>query len=186
MSGKLAHQHGCFNSPPPFTHPFEDIQRFKMWSFKRGSSSRTAFTSSEVHKEKPNATTGKKKYGHQSALPDFLYPLSFAGPLPPFWISPKRFFSHPWVLYSVGVIGVTIASLGWPLLHFVIGHWMNGITNLSKTTQEREDAGSDAAIWMLGPLLGAFFGNYLWFQCCKFSHNSTPSARFLDLQVDLS
>jgi hypothetical protein len=150
-----------------------------MWPFKRGTS-RTAFASAKVCQEKLTAGTSKK-YGHQSALPDFLYPLSFAGPLPPIWSSPKLFFSHPWVLYTIGAVGVMIASLGWPLFLFVVGRWMNGITDLSKTTQEREDTGSDAAIWMLGPLLGAFFGSYLWFQCCKSSHASTTYVRRLPL-----
>ncbi|KAH8085235.1 P-loop containing nucleoside triphosphate hydrolase protein, partial [Filobasidium floriforme] len=102
---------------------------------------------------------------HQSSLPDILYPLSFVGPLPPPWISPRLFFSHPWILYTIGLIAVMIASACFPMFTFVIGRWMNGITDMSKSPQEREQVGTDAAIWMLGPLFAAFFGSFVWFLC---------------------
>lgn len=113
-------------------------------------------------------TTATKQFGHQSSLPDILYPLSFVGPLPPPWVSPRLFFSHPWILYTIGLIAVMIASACFPMFTFVIGRWMNGITDMSKSSQEREQVGTDAAIWMLGPLFAAFFGSFVWFLCCEF------------------
>jgi hypothetical protein len=137
--------------------------------------------SGKIVQEKPITTaaakrpTAQKQFGHQSTLPDILYPLSFAGPLTPLWVSPRLFFSHPWVLYSVGFLGVMVAGACFPLFTFIIGRWMNGITDLSKTPEEREHVGTDAAILMLGLLLAAFLGSFIWFICCaSIVHLLTP------------
>jgi hypothetical protein len=141
---------------------------FKMWSLKKEES--LHLTRGNVQ-QKPAAhakPAERKQYGHQSSLPDILYPLSFAGPLTPLWVSPRCFFSHPWTLYSIGFVGVMVASACLPVFEYIIGLWLNGITNLQKTSAQREQVGTDSAIWMLGPLLAAFFGSFTWFTCCEF------------------
>lgn len=109
----------------------------------------------------------KQRFGHQSSLPNILYPLSFSGPLTPVWVSPKLFFAHPWVLYSIGLVGVMLASACLPLFFYVIGRWINGITNLDLSLAAREQVGLDSAIRMIGPLVGAFVGSFTWFFCCQ-------------------
>jgi hypothetical protein len=117
----------------------------------------------------PGEDSGQTKqvFGHQSTLPDILYPLSFAGPLTPLWVSPSQFFSHPWVLYSIGFIGVMSSAACLPVFEYIIGLWLNGITDLSKTAEQRKQVGTNSAYYMLAPMLAVLFGSYTWFACCQ-------------------
>jgi hypothetical protein len=116
--------------------------------------------------DKSNGQT-KQVFGHQSSLPDILYPLSFAGPLTPLWVSPSQFFTHPWVLYSIGFIGVMVSAACLPVFEYIIGLWLNGITNLSKTAEQRKQVGTNSAYYMLAPMLAVLFGSYTRFACCQ-------------------
>ncbi|ORX39728.1 P-loop containing nucleoside triphosphate hydrolase protein [Kockovaella imperatae] len=64
---------------------------------------------------------------HRSTLPNFLYILSFAPPVPSLLRQPRAFAVHPYTLYVTGVITATIAGLGLPAFDIVFGFWTNGI-----------------------------------------------------------
>jgi hypothetical protein len=121
----------------------------------------------EQHGPDESSRQTKQVFGHQSTLPDILYPLSFAVPLTPLWVSPSQFFSHPWVLYSIGFIGVMSSAACLPVFEYIIGLWLNGITDLSKTAEQRKQVGTNSAYYMLAPMLAVLFGSYTWFACCQ-------------------
>ena len=60
---------------------------------------------------------------HRSALPALLYLFSFAKPLPSLWRSPAAFFSHPYVLYALGVINALYAGACIASIDLLYGYW---------------------------------------------------------------
>lgn len=66
---------------------------------------------------------------HISTLPNWLYILSFAPPLPSLIRQPRQFLLHPYVLYSMGTIAACIAGVGLPGFDIIFGYWTNGVAS---------------------------------------------------------
>ena len=60
---------------------------------------------------------------HRSALPAVLYLFSFAKPLPSPWRSPAAFFSHPYVLYGVGLANALYSGACTASINILYGYW---------------------------------------------------------------
>jgi hypothetical protein len=111
----------------------------------------------------------KRRFGHQSNLPLFLYPLSFAPPLTPPWVSVRDFFTHPWTLYFIGLIGLLPSCAALPAAQYIQGfYWIPGITNLSLSKEERIQVGIDAATYQSAVIIGVTLGYWIWLSCCEF------------------
>jgi hypothetical protein len=151
--------------------PFKTKTKAQPLSQEKAKMKAQPTSQEKVAKEQhgPDESSGQTKqvFGHQSTLPDILYPLSFVGPLTPLWVSPSQFFSHPLVLYSIGFVGVMVSAACLPVFEYIIGLWLNGITNLSKTAEQRKQVGTDSAYYMLAPMLAVLFGSYTRFACCQ-------------------
>ena len=111
----------------------------------------------------------QRRFGHQSKLPLFLYPLSFAPPLTPPWVSARDFFTHPWTIYFVGLIGLLPSCAGLPASQYLQGfYWIPGITNLSLSAEERIQVGIKAATYQAPIIIGITLGYWVWLSCCEF------------------
>ena len=64
---------------------------------------------------------------HRSSLPNSLYILSFAAPVPSPLRQPRKFITHPYVLYTIGTIAALLGGLGLPAFDITFGYWTNGI-----------------------------------------------------------
>jgi len=110
----------------------------------------------------------KRRFGHQSKLPLFLYPLSFAPSLTPPWVSFRDFFTHPWTLYFIGLIGLLPSCADLPAAQYIQGfYWIPGITNLSLSVEERIQVGIDAATYQSAVIVGVTLGYWVWLSCCE-------------------
>ena len=104
---------------------------------------------------------------HTSTLPNFLYFLSFAPPLPPIWRDPRGFFTHPWVLYALAVPGAIISGVALPAFDIVLGYWSNVIQDPASTPGAITARGDEAG-WIMAVIAAAFILGYAaMFVCCK-------------------
>ena len=103
---------------------------------------------------------------HRSDLPDWLYVLSFAPPLPPI-SKPREYFDHPIVLYAIGTLAALAAGCGLPAFDIVTGVWTDGITPPDATDSEIVGAGEQAGriMTVVGVGFVLTFGIFLY--CCE-------------------
>lgn len=66
---------------------------------------------------------------HSSNLPNSLYVLSFAPPLPSLFRQPREFVLHPYALYAIGTFSACIAGVGLPAFDIIFGYWTNGVNS---------------------------------------------------------
>lgn len=66
---------------------------------------------------------------HRSALPNSLYLLSFAEPLPTPWRSPWKFVTHPYVCYAVGVVCALASGAPIAAIDIIYGYWTQNATH---------------------------------------------------------
>ncbi|WWD19426.1 hypothetical protein CI109_103886 [Kwoniella shandongensis] len=66
---------------------------------------------------------------HRSTLPNVLYILSFAPPVPSIFRDPKGFFGHPYMYYGVGTIGALISGVSLPAFDMMFGYWTGGVNS---------------------------------------------------------
>jgi hypothetical protein len=110
----------------------------------------------------------KPRFGHQSRLPLFLYPLSFAPPLRPPWVSVHDFFTHPWILYSIGVLGILPSSVSLPVSQYLQGfYWIPGVMDLGISKDAKIHVGVMTATYQAAIVVTAFIGYFVWLFCCK-------------------
>ncbi|KAK8858969.1 hypothetical protein IAR55_003201 [Kwoniella newhampshirensis] len=70
---------------------------------------------------------------HRSTLPNALYILSFAPPLPSLIRDPSGFSGHPFILYGVGTLCATICGVSLPAFDMMFGYWTNGVNSTDRS-----------------------------------------------------
>lgn len=104
---------------------------------------------------------------HRSSLPTFLYPLSFAPPLPNPLKHPKPFLLHPYTLYFFGLVNAIIAGAVLPASGLVYGWWTNGITDAEGTSRSQSTR-SGSAGWVMTVLgVVCLVTSWLFLMCCE-------------------
>jgi ATP-binding cassette subfamily B (MDR/TAP) protein 1 len=104
---------------------------------------------------------------HTSSLPNALYILSFAPPVPSPFRRPRAFISHPYILYTVGTLAAMVAGVGLPAFDIVFGYWTNGIANLGTPPSAIKARGNEAG-WIMtivGVVTVICFSTFL--TCCE-------------------
>ena len=121
----------------------------------------------------PNREPLKK---HTSNLANWLYILSFAPPCPNPLGSPRKFLSHPYVLYAFGTITSVIAGASLPGFDYLFGYWTNGIGNGGSAGREASPSsilarGTEAA-WLATVLGVVYMLSFTTFViCCEIIHS---------------
>lgn len=104
---------------------------------------------------------------HVSKLPDFLYPLSFCGPIPNPWRHPAKFASHPIPLYALGVAAALVAAAGSPGICLLSGWWTSIVTG--KDSKDAKKAGIALTAWIMALMgLGRFVSCWTFLFCCEY------------------
>ncbi|GHJ89384.1 hypothetical protein NliqN6_5786 [Naganishia liquefaciens] len=121
---------------------------------------------------------------HRSKLPLSLYLLSFAPPIrgerkdgvrKTSW---REFFSHPYVLYTLGTLAALPAGLAFPALDLLYGYWTTGVTALD-ASQDHITGRGDQVGWIM-TVVGFLILFLTWaFSLCfsTASHNLTQRLR---------
>lgn len=117
--------------------------------------------------DRQQISTVQEPYIHSSGLPNALYILSFAPPVPSLIRQPAKFFSHPLVLYTIGGLAALVAGLGLPAFDIVTGYWTNGIKDRSAPPEALIARGSQAGwiMTMVGAVFVLAYGTFV--VCCK-------------------
>jgi ATP-binding cassette subfamily B (MDR/TAP) protein 1 len=103
---------------------------------------------------------------HTSSLPNFLYFLSFAPPIPAVWRDPAGFFTHPWVLYALAIPGAIVSGVALPAFDIVLGYWSQVIQDPASAPGAITDRGNEAG-WIMAIIAAAFILGYAaMFVCC--------------------
>ena len=106
---------------------------------------------------------------HRTKAPDALYFLTFAGPLPAPWRAPQQFITHPYVLYTVGVLCTLYTSAGIASLDLMYGYWSEN-TNNSNPPDNVKGYGARLG-WILA-VIGATMFVLNWIASLCFNYGS--------------
>ncbi|PWN47942.1 P-loop containing nucleoside triphosphate hydrolase protein [Violaceomyces palustris] len=85
---------------------------------------------------------------HVSRLANFFYLLSFSPEMVSPLTSPRRFLTHPIVLYVVGTFSAMVAGVAIPSLDLLSGYWTNGLTEGGADSSSIRDISVKAA-WLV-------------------------------------
>ncbi|KAE8259182.1 hypothetical protein A4X13_0g1187 [Tilletia indica] len=105
-------------------------------------------------------STLQKLSRHQSRLPLFLYLFSFGPPLS--LRSPTAFFTHPKTLYFIGFVSAILAAGTIPSLDLNYGYWVNALSRVDITNDERTSisnrtAGVSAALGLANTIFTTIY-----------------------------
>lgn len=114
---------------------------------------------------RPAAASESPLTRHTSPLPNLLYILSFAPPLPALHRHPRDFFLHPYTLYTVGVIAACISGVGLPAFDIVFGYWTNGVSSDNAGTIQSRGDSSGLIMTLVGVVFVCTTGLFL--VCCR-------------------
>lgn len=124
--------------------------------------------------EDPYNITLKK---HASNLPNWLYILSFAPPVPSPIHQTRQFISHPYTLYAIGTVAALVAGVGLPVYDIVLGYWADGIRKPGVSAGFILGKG-DMAGWLMAVVGAVFVITFTTFAtCCKPYPHSDPYTR---------
>lgn len=115
---------------------------------------------------------------HRSRLPNGLYLLSFAPPLPSLFRDPVAWIKHPIVLYIVGFASACAAGVAMPALDVIYGYWTNQVTPSASSSNIVYDSSSTAAWIMTVVGVASLLLSWLFLTCFSLaSHALTVRLR---------
>ncbi|CAD6885097.1 unnamed protein product, partial [Tilletia controversa] len=108
----------------------------------------------------PRKTNLEKLSRHQTKAPLFLYLFTFGPPIS--LRSPSAFFTHPRTLYFIGFVSAIIAAGTIPSLDLNYGYWVNALSRVDITNDERTSisnrtAGVSAALGLANAIFTTIY-----------------------------